>query len=967
MRRALLSSLVVLITACAPAAPEPVVPVAKPEPPKPPPPKAEAPHATWLFADTLSPAVAQLDLGDTTLQVGGRGRRWKLGKDAIESSPVLFAQTLIDVRREGKQFLFLGIDGTTYLTDDPLGPSKVIHRTPTEKAIYAMGKSAIFGVGDDGTLYRSTNAGESFQKSKSPMAPGDVVAGLVANARGEALLLVHPQRVFLSIDDGASFTPLATPGIGAAGLARDADNDLYLTGTLTEKRAKLTGSPARLEITTDFAELKKLEAKAPPKKSKSAPRRSLAGDRVVTINEEIDPASKRKKIEVSVGPIGGELGQPYVLVPSASPFIKVRVEGYANNVVVSYDDPQLEPRAVHFVRTTDDGKTWDQLGALEGADGIGFGLLVGPGWLAVPELCGPTPPCAPARLKVGLKDWQALGVAQGARPLSAHFDLKNDRAFIVTSDLTGIGVYAGKKDGPFKPLAVSVPLGKTPPVASTVDKDGVLRLVFSHQYDIVKVAADGKGKSSYLPFRPDGISLAGDRAYAWKHDQAWESADAGDTWAKVAAGSTGYAECGPTGCLQGSSVRVGWELPDPQKPLIASTAQPADSNDPAPSKTKPAPLPIACKTTGPAQSFEGSFDTNHSAIDGDVRFVAWQADSTPGSYISVARGAAAPKKIPLLGKPPTGKDLSVRTWSSSNALGHVGVRYSFSTVVKTDADGAKKYNPVDVELGWYNAVTGKSHKASIPKVKPFRVGSSGPSALTSVVEGGLLFLTGRGEAPLYFVREDGKVEALTRPTGVDDFGFTEGYKRGNQILLTQQRVEEVAMIGSTDGGKTWTSAVWSLGSPSTLDVFDGKPSLILGVGLFGGEMAGAIPLDSVTNDPPAALRWLKTPAPVTDKGLNACAKQTGVRFHLEGDMPREAKFTVSGDEAGLEIDSVAATMRLQTDGSTCVDSIYGRTYDDAADRERYVVFTPRDPTHGWLVTRKGWGGKLEARPIACTF
>lgn len=962
MQRKLLSA-IVLVMACAPAAPEPVAPIATTTPPPPPVVKAEAPHATWLFTHAVGRPLSELDLGDKgVLQVGAGGRRWIIAKDAtVEPSSVLLAQDLIDVRRDGTKYVFLGIDGTTYVADEPLAAPKTTRSGPNDKARYAIGKSTILGLDRSGTLFRSTDFGTTWSKNKSPGEKHDTVAGLVANARGEVLMLLHPQRAFLSIDDGASWAPIATPGIGARSLSRDANGNLWLDGSFNEQVAKLAGSPLRLEVATGFADLHNAKtAAAPAKKSKTDPRKLLVGTRIVELNEEIDPASKRKKIEVTVAPVGGQATLPFVLAPSASPFTRIRTAGYENNVVVGVYDPEVEPRAVKLFRTADDGKSWDTAGAVEGTEGPAFRLLAGPGWIAVGEMCGLAPPCTPARMKVGTKDWQPIGLPTTARLLRVEYDAPRDRLFILANDGGVAGIYAGKKEGPF--TKVTLPSSGMPSTMA-VDSSGTLRLLYGER--LTKIDAAGKATYVWLPFHAQGVELTGDRGYAWTHDRAWETADGGENWTKVASGASGLATCSSAGCMQGGAVRIGWELPDPQKVLLPSTSQPMNNAPPSSPSAPTAPLEIACKTMGPWKPFKGSAAAFGHSLGGDVRFAAPIGDAGGYYAITVARGTAAPQTINLLLPAPKGKkDSDVRSWSTNGTAGVTVSRYTFSTNVKVDDEGTKKYNPVDVEIGWYVAATGKNYKAVIPKVKPFRIGRTNPSAMTSIVEGGLLFLPRSGEAPLYFVGEDGKTTTLPRPVGPDDYGFTDAVKKGSTLVLSQARGSDVGIVASIDGGKTWSTKVWTLGDSSTLNLHDGKPTFFMNPGGDDHEWGGAISFENLTADPPPVLRPSRRPTLVDATGVHACTSGTGLRFSSYVEDGRAAHIKVAGDGVTVDLSTSAGALRLNSDGSICSDLLSASGSLD--DNEQHVVIPAGDPTHGWLLQTKGYSPAFDARPIACT-
>jgi hypothetical protein len=58
---------------------------------------------------------------------------------------------------------------------------------------------------------------------------------------GNGLLLRFPQRLFVTHDDGATWAPMATPGIGAREVRRDGDDRLWLMGDSEAARLNGTG------------------------------------------------------------------------------------------------------------------------------------------------------------------------------------------------------------------------------------------------------------------------------------------------------------------------------------------------------------------------------------------------------------------------------------------------------------------------------------------------------------------------------------------------------------------------------------------------------------------------------------------------------------------------------------------------------------------------------------------------------
>jgi len=966
VRRGLLSS-IVLFAACSPA-PPPEVKSAVATPPAKPPAPAEQTHARWLLNEAIGKPTAELDLGDKgVLQVGRGGRRWRVGRDgAVEASSFLLATDLIDVRRSGDKFLILGVDGTVYVVDDALGPAKSTRPSPSKDATFAAAHDALLGVDPDGTLHRSTDGGATWKKSGVGVPKGDTAVSIAADARGEVLLLSHPQRMLVSNDDGATFAPLATPGIGATFVRRDAKDDLWLRSEMMNKDAKLLGGPLRLEVATTFVEPTAPKTDASIKKPKNEPRKQLVGSRLVTLAEESDATTKRKKIEINVAPLAGGDTPNYVLVGSGSSLTRVHLAGHENIVVAGVYDPDAEPRGIKLFRTTDDGKNWEPVGLIEGSEDVGFRIAAAPGVIVIGGTCGVAPPCMPARMKVGTKDWKPLGIPADARFGALAFDADRDRMFVLTVEDSGTAVYAAKRGDALKKIETN--FGKGTPRAATVDKEGTLRVAFSPPWRIEKIGSDLKVRpASYLPFEPKAIDLSSERGYAWTQDHAWETADGGERWASVPSGANGSVACASTGCLQGGAVRLGWDLPNPSATLIASTATPTTGSSGKPVAVPAAgpPLEATCKVTGPWKPYTGDLGiTQRGGLDGNVRFVATIFDEGFGTIrgVTVARGAAPPTQFNLLGAAPKETaSIAVRHSTDMTSRGIVVARYTFSLTPPKDPapDGARRYNPVDTELAWYSSATGKVHKTTLPKVKPFRVGRTSPGALVEIVEGGLLFLPLSGEAPMYFVNNAGKVQTFPRPPSSDDFGFSAAVKNGNQLVLTENRGEDTVLTISNDAGKTWASSVWTTGESATLNAIDGKATLVLGNSSGGGTPAGMLPFTSLTPDPPLAVRW----APPAAKSLVACTKPGVLMPAGLDDGSRVVHITVSGDTGPMEFSTHAATLRGGADGSTCVDLVVAHGEYEPYVHQLFV--SPADPTHGWF-TREKEPEKFEARPITCT-
>src|SRR4051812_7947829 len=194
LRRLSSSAIVLFVCSCGPANPEPVVvppapkPVASTQPPV-----VARTQAKWLFPDSGGRADAQLDLGAKGIfQVGERGRRWLIAANGeVTQASILIPQPLVDVQEHAGKLVIVGLDGTVYDLNDPLGPAVASHAPKKESVegeaaiTHAAGKEAIFGLLHGGTFRRSLDFGVSWSDVKLPLRPGDEPVGLAANKRGE--------------------------------------------------------------------------------------------------------------------------------------------------------------------------------------------------------------------------------------------------------------------------------------------------------------------------------------------------------------------------------------------------------------------------------------------------------------------------------------------------------------------------------------------------------------------------------------------------------------------------------------------------------------------------------------------------------------------------------------------------------------------------------------------------------------
>jgi hypothetical protein len=693
---------------------------------------------------------------------------------------------------------------------------------------------------------------------------------------------------------------------------------------------------------------------------------SLVGDRVVRVKTKSKPTGRA--ITVSISALRGKSAPAQELTDAATSD-QVRLGGWDNIVVVGWEDDRKSD-ALSLSRTTDDGKTWESLGRVDSPGTYGTHVYALPGWTAVAGNCRKQA-CDSARFKSDGGEWQTLGIAPDSAVKHALYDKAHDRVLVLAS--TGSrewSLYAGKRDAALQRVEIKLPRGYVS--AAAIDDAGTLRIVTqdaSRSQHIEKVTSDLKlAPPIYPPFEARHIELTGARGLAYTDDRAWETADGGEHWTPTGVGG-GAADCGASGCMVSGMLRVGWDLPDPAKPLIASTATPPATDRPSAKGHRAATTPatsiaMACKATSGWKAYAGEAMGATLALDGGVRLAARVYDnSNDDAHVYRLLGVAPATQLVTLSpttKAPSGAT-SVNHDRTDNS-GLVAVRASYVRG-STGSGPTKKYNPVDIDLAWHSLATGKTQKATLSKVSPFRVGSSDLGALTAVVDGGLLFLANSGDSPLYFVKDNGKIETLPRPTGAPAGRFEDAIRVGDQIILGQRGTNDIALVATSDAGKTWTTTVWSFADSAGLVTIDKQPAIAL---YDSQEVVGVVPFASITNDPPAMAMTKRPSELLSSNKLVACpaGPAHGVRSEIDGDDDASSIVaTVSGaGKTPITAKASRGYTRIRADGSACTDLVVGEGEGDDAR----LVLSPADPTHAWLVrSTSSPTPKFEAATVSC--
>ncbi len=854
------------------------------------PPKAPPQAARWIFSHPERGLVAKLDLGDgRTLYIGQNGRREVAkGTDPLMSAPQLAIGDLVGVVRDPKgEFAFLASDGNVFVSKDPLGSLDTVRPGPigTDKpnahfTSPTTGKAAMMGIHPDGRVMRSADFGATW--SPVDYAGGSKPyghAGAVAmDSKGNGILLHFPQRLFVTHDDGATWAPLASLHIGARTLAHDGLDRLFVTG-FGYQRAKLDGNA--LAMTSDYP---KSVYVPPPTPDNPTPavkdsertdsRTILLGDRFIEF-AEITRHGKVREIEVGSAAMGEKLDKPAVntdLVGASG--LSKHISGHGREIVYLRDDDDSDettPMTTVF-RSKDFGTTWQkesQLPGVEVAEGEGTDLAAGPkGWVYVTSLCpkdeaSNSTTCNHRQIRpAGAAAFEDMAFVEEFEPMKFAFDEVHDKVY-------ALGVKEGHQYVYESPLAQNkfsrtklLDATSYTKTAITVDAKGMPR---AFEYDTSKQnwvihRRDEAGKEAppmYIPLERGSIALAGPRGLIFTNNKGFETNDGGDTWIRVAV--NGFArdlDCSDGGCVNGDAHRVGWDLPavTSQEKIAATTepTKPATNNTVTPQTPQSAPpMEVICKPSGtgsPITATPGTDMVDGAAAD---RWASVKHDTD--SKISIVVGTkAAVRELPLLAalpkpnaKGPTTPE-ELRAGERVLSDGVVAARYRFAP--RTGGGG---YNPVDVELAWWSAVTGRTQHKTLPKVAPFRISRYGFSGTPQIIDGGLLFQGATTDAA-YFIHDDGKIDQMTLPKS-SSVRQAERFAKGRWVLADSEG-GAVQISDSEDNGKTWKQTAWGLdnlwGTVSLISITD-KASIS-----YGNSTLPALlfPIDStLADDPPAPV------------------------------------------------------------------------------------------------------------------
>jgi photosystem II stability/assembly factor-like uncharacterized protein len=850
-----------------------------PTPPKPPvtPPAAKGPEpvspARWVIQSGKVERVGvRLDLGPgSALYVGAGGERWLEHDGKTEAASTLLPDAIVAATRaaDGKGVVFATAEGAAFEASDPLGAVGARRAPPSKLHAVAAGRASLLGVNDAGALLRSTDGGASWKEIPLAGARGALVKVALGEG-GAGLALFAPQRLYASSDDGATWQPLASPGIGAVDVVRDVNGDVMLTGL--DAAAVLKLGPMRFERVSRGARVGAYELANPtarPLGLASATAKgsgALVGDRYLEVIA--DPEAK-ERWSLASAPLGGAPEIKRIAAFDGCTQLALAARGKATVALCTmpapssgiggggyrpgggYTAPDYAPR-LRIVRSEDAGATWKDDATIKAESGEPVrGWLAPDGALFVDGGCKPSKSaCYDRQLLVhvpGDKAFAHVGTPRNWPKLRAiAWSADGKKAYALATGNGGVGLLVsrdGGRDFSYVPLP-TVPLEdeKAAPIggsraqfgAIAVDDKGVVYAAahVNDRWAIFTTSDDGVSvKGRLLPFRADAVELAGRRGFAYARDgHGYETADGGASWSNVASPrTTGEAQlaCDDYGCLVGDrATRVGWG---------GGTGTPEGAAT-KPKGAAPVTGTYRCKTEGDWQPIGRSYAIP-TAYDAEMveggRWTAVRQDLTKGSVAAIvgkpkAKGTGFDlKETPLFAA--SGKDDAIVGMPQIEGVAALRFHVKRLTPAKGETIGAIAPNQnVDVELAWWVASTGQVKHATIRGVGPldpndvaFMAKDSSLLAgvgLLSIAQGGIhVRPLQRADAPLYFASDAGKVEKLTFPSvpSKDPAGepiglHLDALRAGNRSVLIGIGEPGVQLFAAwaNEAGTSWDAHTW---------------------------------------------------------------------------------------------------------------------------------------------------------------
>ena len=716
--------------------------------------------ASWRYHPARQAAVqAERRLADGRLLLAGkRGERWLLDPRAhsLSAGASLAPEDLIAVLDSDHGYWFVGESGTSYEASEPLG--KFLRSSaPLEPLVrVSAARHSIIGIPADRSLSRSADGAASFSK----VGPANVAFVDVELASdGTGLALAVPEALWLTRDEGVTWSRLAEKSHGILGLSRNRSGQLQLRSVFVAYR--FVDQPPHLEPGAEPEAASSIGSDRPPRGPDAS---ALADGRAIiqgTRYLEVSAAPAHPSdYELIQGPLDARLE------PSALTELKgcrsARLAGFGDFLELACFMGSTDTGSVPivFFRSDSAGSHFEREPFMAFGNPELFHFALGArGALVASGLCAQrSVGCGTGgvfvRREAPANDSSKKSAAANPQAKRPRFELfaaatpsLAENALGIVFSLDGRMAYAVGRRSKTGALAVFVSRdgGKSFEVRDldlvradaddedqywersqsgvrlesfAAAEDGSLSLVVADRHGRALIVVDEQGRLLSGSKPPDEralLSAVGMRAFALTPStrKTWESMDGGVSWQALGrfpvALCSGEGECNvkvrcaPLGCVIGNEVsRIGWAGQSDED----LDSLPPPSLEPSVLSERKLRTPVACTLDeAPWQTLPGvrEFPSSHDAAMGKASFVTVGFDVNRVSAATV-HGIGGPRPhleiVNLL--PPLADHAAGYAFEVLDQVeGGAALRY------RLPEDPAKDNHLRNVELGWDNALSGQ--------------------------------------------------------------------------------------------------------------------------------------------------------------------------------------------------------------------------------------------------------------------
>jgi len=377
------------------------------------------------------------DLGERWLAVDHASEREGQQPDRVAQASAFRAPESLRgvIRWMNARWVFLGVSGTLYLADTPLGPLSIMSRAPTP-LVSAVGTDAgLIGASRDGRAYRFD--GDHWELVDTL---DQRVFDVAARRDGKLLALAIPEALWASEDGGETWRALGVERFGVQRLERSVDGTVLAVGATETKVWSSDGSLQLLdgEVPDVLLRADQLELlSAPSARAEAIDDREavIAG---ATYLAAVDLDDQPGDWSLSRAPLGDALAPRPMLHTGGCGSVRLAArDGHVVMVCVQLggEDDRIETIAF---RSADGGRTFTQQATLRTADTRDVGLAVAPDGVALlTGVCKPgvseCEPREPLRLPASaterIVDTRAPDLID--TPVSPAFSAEGEEAYFV--------------------------------------------------------------------------------------------------------------------------------------------------------------------------------------------------------------------------------------------------------------------------------------------------------------------------------------------------------------------------------------------------------------------------------------------------------------------------------------------------------------------------------------------------------